>query len=71
MPTERELERERDEALVKLLRDYRLFYGTPEWELLKAAVTEAATAESRRIREAGGQDHYAPGLRAAESSTDD
>jgi hypothetical protein len=71
MPTERELERERDAALVHLLRDYRLFYGTPAWDLLKAAVTEAATVESRRIRAAGGQDHYARGLRPAESSPDD
>jgi hypothetical protein len=71
MPTESELERERDEALVELLRDYRLFYGTPDWGLLKAAVTRATTAESTRIREVDGQEHYARNRRAEESPADD
>jgi hypothetical protein len=71
MPTESELERERDAALVELLRDYRLLYGTPEWKLLKATVTDAATTERRRIREGGGEEHYARGPGAEESPPDD
>jgi len=59
LPTEAELEKERDAALVELLRDFRLFFGTREWAWLEAAVTDAAAAESRRITEAGGKEFYA------------
>ncbi len=64
LPTEAELEQERDAALVELLRDYRLFYGTPEWARLQQTVVDAAAAESERITEAGGREYYAHEPRA-------
>jgi hypothetical protein len=59
LPSDAELDRERDTALVELLRDYRLLFGTPKWRWLETAVTAAATAESRRVSEAGGAGFYA------------
>ena len=37
LPTEVELQHDRDAALIELLRDYRLFYGTPGWDWRFAA----------------------------------
>jgi hypothetical protein len=70
LPTDAGLEQERDEALVELIRDFRLLYGTPKWRRLEQSVMDAAAAESRRITEAGVQDLYRPKARPPEEPVD-